>query len=296
MKNLIPLTAIMAGLLLFSGCTDHRSEIEDLEARVATNTKKLNQQREELEAENDKLRAELDRLNQDIALPADSESVSSQLSDLKSRVTGVEGSDSSTDTTGLEKRLNEKIDAIKADVTSLETARAVDKEEMAAVIDKKMAEESAANAPTKSLDKALDRLDISQAEKDQIEQHILDSKKETLELLEIPTADGRSFAEELIDTVIASQKSGNNSSIMKLFAELQSTKIPGDIEGRTYAEALDTIKKQNKEDISRMLSEEDRKKLSNAHEDWSDFDVENDPFTELYMERLLKSEEESEND
>lgn len=296
MKNLVPLTAIMAGLLLFSGCTDHRSEIEDLEARVATNTKKLNQQREELETENDKLRAELDRLNQDVALPADSESVSSQLSDLKSRVTGVEGSDSSTDTTGLEKRLNEKIDAIKADVTNIEAARAVDKEEMIAIIDKKMAEESAANAPTKSLDKALDRLDISQAEKDQIEQHILDSKKETLELLEIPTADGRSFAEELIDTVIASQKSGNNSSIMKLFAELQSTKIPGDIEDRTYAEALDIIKKQNKEDISRMLSEEDRKKLSNAHEDWSDFDVEDDPFTELYMERLLKSEEESEND
>lgn len=86
------------------------------------------------------------------------------------------------------------------------------------------------------------------------------------------------------------------SDFTKLYLELTQTEIPGDIEGRTYAEAIEDIKARNREDISRILTEEDRKKLDAAHEDWSDFDIDDDPFGELYMERLRKREQENSND
>ncbi|MHC4840619.1 MAG: hypothetical protein ACYTDT_06585 [Planctomycetota bacterium] len=306
MGKLIPIVAITGGLLLFSGCKDHSSEIEDLEGRVAATEKKLNQQREELEEENATLREEIDRLNKGVSLPVDAEPVSTQLEKLHTRLGEVENADSSGDAAELEKRLSAKIDAMKAEAkkeaieaAKLEAAKAgtgdMDKEAMAELVAKKMAEEAAANAPTKKLDQALARLDISQAEKDQIQQRILDSKQETLELLEVPTEDGRIFAEEVIDAFIRIQdKKGTQADIGKLFAELGSTKVPGDAEDRSYAEVLEDIKRRNKEDISRLLTEEDQNTLTRAHEDWSDFDVEGDPFGALYMERMQKYQEEKE--
>jgi hypothetical protein len=117
-----------------------------------------------------------------------------------------------------------------------------------------------------------------------------------LETLEVPTADGRVLAEELIDVFIrVANGEAKETDAHAVFLELAGQKIPGDIEGRTYMEAINAIKARNREDISRILSPQDQRKLTAAHEDWSDFEVgEGDPWGALYMERLQKYQQEKE--
>lgn len=305
MNRLLSLTGLLGAALLLGACQDNSGEIEKLRGKVAAQERRIDDAERDWAKERADLAARIDALRDELGtLDVDTEdgrrvSLTEQLASLETRVAELK------DAPVGDEKLAAKIDALEKSLDGIreeavEAARVeaaktggADADEVA----RRLAEEQAANAPTKDLKKALDRLDISEAEKDMIRQHIYDAKQATLETLEIPSADGRIFAEELVDMFIGIQNGdAKQSDFTKLYLELTQTEIPGDIEGRTYAEAIEDIKARNREDISRILTEEDRKKLDAAHEDWSDFDIDDDPFGELYMERLRKREQENSND
>jgi hypothetical protein len=164
----------------------------------------------------------------------------------------------------------------------------VDEDRVAELAAKKLAEQQANSTPTKNLKQALARLDISQAEQEMVRQEIISAKKGILETLEVPTTTGRNLAVELIDKMLAVQNGdAEQSDLMGIFGDLATLKVPGDASGRTYMDAINAIKKKNRETIGRILTPEDQSKLTRAHEDWTDFEVgEGDPWGALYLERL----------
>lgn len=302
MKSIFSLSAVVLCGVLVGACQDNSEDVEKLQSDLVAQQKHLDESNDRWASERDTMRAEIEDLKRQLgtlgkddpaALP-----VSDRIAKLESRLdeTGG-GTDNSELVTKLD-ALGKQVDGMKSEIETVKLEAAngggdIDEEKVAELMAKRLAEEQAANAPTKDLGQALDRLKISEGEKDQIRQHIIEAKKQILETLEVPDENGRVYAEELIDAFIKIQNGdGKMTDVQTLFVELSTKKIPGDIEGRTYSEAIDAIKAVNKEDIGRILTEEDQKKLTSAHDDWTDFEVgDGDPWGELYMERLQKINE-----
>ncbi len=194
--------------------------------------------------------------------------------------------------------IDQKLDAILEQAVAAareEAARvaapAIDNDAVAEMAATKLAADQAANAPTKNLEQAFERLTAGDADKQRVRAAIIDAKRRILETLEMPTADGRVLAVELVDAIIAQHSgTGTQAELQRLFGTLATTKLPGDASGRTYLEVINDIKHANREAIGTILSEEDRRKLKRAHEDWTDFEVgEDDPWAALYLQRLESS-------
>ena len=296
MNKLIPAAAL--AVLLVAGCKDNTQEVEKLRSDLVAQQKQFDEANDRWASERDLMRAELEALKAKLGTlnETDAKPVSERIKELESRMTGVE-SNPNDDLAAKVDALDKKVSGVReeaVEAAKIEAAKAaagdVDEEAIAALMAKKLAEEQAANAPTKDLAAALDRLNISDAEKQAIKQNIIETKKGILEALEVPTETGRVFAEELIDQFVKIQNGdAKEGDLTALFLELNSTKIPGDIEGRTYVQVIEALKTRNKEDIGRILGPEDQKKLTAAHADWSDFDIgDGDPWGALYMERLQK--------
>ena len=300
MKTLGVMGGLVLGTALLTGCQDNSAEVDKLRADLVAQQTRFDDASNEWASERDTMRAEIDELKAQMGtLEAEGDEpakpVAEQIKDLETR---LEEAGQNPDLAAKVDALGKKIDNVRDEAVEAARAEAtkagageIDEEALAAALAKQQAE----NAPTKNLNQALDRLELSKAEKEQIKQYIIDSKKQILETLEVPTEDGRVFAEELIDGFIKVQNGEwKETDIHALFIELGSKPIPGDIQGRTYMAAIEDIKARNKEDISRMLSEGDQKKLTAAHEDWTDFEVgDGDPWGELYMERLEKHQAEN---
>ncbi|MBK8206030.1 MAG: hypothetical protein IPK87_04445 [Planctomycetes bacterium] len=292
MTRMLALAAAGASLLFVPGCKDQSEEIASLQASVATQRRQLEDSEKQRHDESKRLQDEIDALRSQIGpVKADGEKpVADRLAELEANA----GKDDSAETLAKVAELEKKVEAARKETAAVQEELAkvaagggeIDENKVAELAAKKIAE----NAPTKDLKQAMDRLNISQAEKDMIRQEILDAKKGILETLEVPTADGRNMAEELIDTILKVQNGkGENTDVMKLIGELSAQKIPGDAQGRSYWDAINDIKKRNRDNISRILSPEDQAKLDKAHQDWSDFEVgDGDPWGPLYMERLEK--------
>jgi outer membrane murein-binding lipoprotein Lpp len=296
MNKLIPVAAL--AILLLAGCKDNSQDVEKLRADLAAQQKQFDEANDRWASERDTMRAEIDALKAKLGTlnEKDAKPVAERIKELEGRLADVAENPNDELAAKID-ALDKKVSGVKeeaVEAAKLEAAKAatgeVDEEALAAMMAKKLAEEQAANAPTKDLAAALDRLDISDGEREQIRQEIIETKKGILEALEVPTEDGRVFAEELIDGFIKIQNGdAKESDMATLFLQLSTTKIPGDIEGRTYVQAIEALKTRNKESIGRILSPEDQKKLTAAHADWSDFEIgEGDPWGALYMERLQK--------
>ncbi|NUO16718.1 MAG: hypothetical protein HUU03_09785 [Planctomycetaceae bacterium] len=286
----------MALPLAALGCSDQR-ETEALRAELARTKTELSDAREEARLDQARLQERLARLEARLGREgtAGQRSVQEELSALKAEMAKAASGEEKAE---LEKR----IAAVEARVENVKTeamdearkgqgGSVVDEQRIAEMAAKKLAEEQAANAPTKNFAQAIARLSASEAEKQAVKDEILKSKKDILELLEVPTAEGRNFGEEVIDAFIASQMGaeGAQAKLLNLFADLANTRVPGDAENRSYAQALEDIKKKNRQTIGRILSPDDQKKLDRAHADWTDFEgLEGDPFTDFYLQRLKK--------
>ena len=300
MRGLIAVSGLVLAGALLAGCQDNSGEVEKLRSDLTAQQKRFDEANDRWASERDTMRAELADLKKQMGTLPEGEArpVAARISELEAQL--AEGDNAANEELAAKvDALGKKIDGVKEEAVEaarVEAAKAGSGSVSAEDLAKAMAEEQAKNAPTKDLAAAMDRLQISQAEKDQIKQHIIDSKQQILETLEVPTEDGRVFAEELLDTFIKIQNGdGKMTDVHALFIELSSKKIPGDIEGRTYAQAIDAVKARNKEDIGRILSPADQEKLTAAHEDWTDFDIgEGDPWGALYMERLQKAQAEKE--
>lgn len=286
--------AVMAG-----ACADQSSEVAQLKADMAAQQKQFHAESDAWKTEREKLRRDLDDLKAKLGtLDGDNaKPVAEAIRELEGRITEAEKSEASPDVTAKLAALEAKLDKVKVEAGEIardEAAKAsmgsVDEEKLAELTAKKLAEEQAASAPTKNLQEALNRLDVSEAEKDQVKQHILEAKAAILETLEVPTADGRNLAEELIDTILKVQNGkAEQTDMNKIFLELSTTKVPGDLEGRTYLQVIEAHKVRNREQIGRILGKADQDKLTKAHADWTDFEIgEGDPWVGLYMERLEK--------
>lgn len=300
MRKIIVTFMVLAGAVALTGCKDHSKDIEELESQIAAQQKRLDTKETELRDENVKLRDRIDELEKRLGERGpDAASIADEIKQLRTDMASGNTKETDAKIDALEKRLDTFKDDVVTEAKS-EAEKAVagamlDEDKIAEIAAKKLADEQAKNAPTKNLEQAMARLDISQAEKDAIRQHVIDSKKEMLDLLDTPTEDGRNFGEEIIDTFLKIQNGkADNTAILTIFGEMSNTIIPGDPGGRTYSQAIDEIKKKNKENIGRILSEEDQNALTRAHEDWTDFEVgEDDPWSALYMERLEKYNEEN---
>lgn len=259
MKALLPLGGLLCAALLV-GCQDNSQEVSKLRADLTAEQKRFDEASNTWASERDAMRADIAALKAQLGtLDADSaRPMADRIKELETRV--EEGNKPDPELAAKVDALSKQIEGVKQEAVEaarVEAAKAaggeMDEAKIAELMAKKLAEEQAANAPTKNLQQALDRLDVSQAEKDQIRQSIIDAKKQILEALEVPTEDGRVLAEELIDTFI------------------------------------NGVKARNKEEIGRILSPEDQKKLTAAHEDWTDFEVgDDDPWGALYLERVQK--------
>lgn len=298
MRKLCVAGTVIAAAAVLSGCQGNTEEVDKLRADLVAQQKRFDDASNQWASDRDVMRAEIDALKAQVGTldtsgDAAAKPVTEHLKDLEARLDAAE---ERPDLSAKVDALGKKIDSVREE--AVEAARAEAAKAGAGEIDEQalaeaLARQQAENAPTKSLAQALNRLDISDAEKEQIKQHIIDSKQQILETLEVPTEDGRVFAEELIDGFIKVQNGEmKETDIHALFLELGSKPIPGDAAGRTYMQAINDIKARNKEDIGRILTPADQKKLTAAHEDWTDFEVgEDDPWGALYVERLQKYQE-----
>lgn len=294
MRKLLLLAAFAP--LALAGCQDN-SEVDSLKSQLAHTKQDLIDAREEARADKAALQQRIERLEMRLgkaSMEAGQPTLREELDALKAKA--AQAKEGGADASELEKRvaaMEEKVNHVEGKVDSTNAEVSKVKEETAAT-KKEVAEAKNATTQTKDFNQAIARLDISDADKQAIKDEIIKSKKEMLELLEVPTSDGRHFGEELIDTFISAQMTGENkqAEIMNLFADLSQTKVPGDSQGRTYVEMINEIKKRNRDSIGRILKPEDQKKLDAAHADWTDFEgIEGDPFGTLYMERLKKYQE-----
>ncbi|MBP9893030.1 MAG: hypothetical protein KBG84_14100 [Planctomycetes bacterium] len=295
--------ALLAALLplALAGCQDN-SEVDNLRSQLAKTKQELAEAREE--SRNDKselqsriarlesrlgksstesgqptLREELDALKAELKQAKDPE----QQAALEKRIAAVEGR--------VDKVKDEAVEEARKNLPASSTA-AMDEDKIAELAAKKIADAQ----PTKDFNQAINRLNVSEAEKQAVKDEIIKSKKEMLELLEVPTTDGRRFGEEIIDIFIKGAATGEkqDGAFMNVLADLNNTKVPGDSQGRTYFQMIEDIKKRNRESVGRILKPEDQSKLDAAHKDWTDFDgIEGDPFTDLYLQRLKKYQEEN---
>lgn len=288
--------------LALAGCQDN-TEVDNLRSQLAKTKQELTETRDEAKADKAELQARIARLearlgkeSADAGQPTlrdELEALKVQLKQakdpeqqaaLEKRIAAVEGR--------VEKVKEEAVEEAKKIAPAVGASGPVDENKIAEMAAKKLADEQ----PTKNFKDAIARLNLSDADKQAVLDEIVKSKKEMLELLEVPTAEGRRFGEELIDTFIKAQMTGENqqAQIMNLFADLTNTKVPGDGQGRTYFQMIEDIKKRNRENIGRILKPEDQKKLDKAHGDWTDFEeIEGDPWTDVYMQRLKKYQEEN---
>jgi len=297
--NRLAILAVPAflSLPLIGGCNQNTEEIDRLNSEVAKAKTAQAESEARWEGERDALRRDVNDLKSRLGESATP--VDQSVTALDKRVAAMEKGGAGK----LDDRLaalEGKIDGVKkeaVEAAKVEAAKSgagattgMTKEELDAYMLKKIEEEALLNKPTKNLKEVMDRLAISDAEKEQIRQSVIDCKKAQLELLETPTADGRIFAEELIDTFIKIQDGkATQADVGKLFMELVATKVPGDAQGRTYVQIIEEHKQKNKDNITKLLTPEDQAKLTKAHGDWSEFEVgEGDPFGALYMERMQK--------
>jgi hypothetical protein len=285
MNRILP---VAAAALLLAGCNDQSGEIAHMRAEQQLQLARIQHNEEAWAAERKQLRDEIAALRAQLGDRADG------AKPLKERVdaleAGLPGSALGERVGAIESQLRRiKDEAVSAAREEVATGGGVlDEDRVAELAAKKLAAEQAKDAPTKNLSQALARLDVSEAEQEMIRQEIISAKKDILETLKVPTATERNLAAELIDKVIAVQNGdAEQSDLMGVFADLATIKVPGDAAGRTYMEAINAVKKLNREAIGRILSADDQNTLTRAHEDWTDFEVgEGDPWAALYLERL----------
>ncbi|MCC6572979.1 MAG: hypothetical protein IT462_04225 [Planctomycetes bacterium] len=292
MRIMLALAAV--ALLALSGCKDHGADIRALQDDLASTRGALEDARADAERQQgyaaQRLKALEDKLD---ALErgysgADIAALRKDVVELRATGKPVEA--------GLEKRLAEvetRVERIKEETATKAEMKpaAVDEKTISAIVDKKLAEQQESATPTKNFADAMERLNISNAEKAAIRDEVKKTKKDMLELLEIPMHNGRVPAEEVIDTLIriGAKEQGADERFGKLLLELSSEKVPGDPQGRSYVKAVEDLKKQNREAISRVLSPADQRKLDAAHKDWSEFEIgDDDPWGAIYLERLDK--------
>jgi hypothetical protein len=285
MNRMLPLAG--AALLLAAGCNDQSDEIARVRAEQQMQRTRLDENEERWAAERKQLQDDIAALRAQLgqAGPDEAKPLQERLAELEAKAAG------DTDWVA---DVEARLDGVKAEAVAAAREEAakgggmVDEDRVAELAAKKLAEQQANSTPTKNLKQALARLDISQAEQEMVRQEIISAKKGILETLEVPTTTGRNLAVELIDKMLAVQNGdAEQSDLMGIFGDLATLKVPGDASGRTYMDAINAIKKKNRETIGRILTPEDQSKLTRAHEDWTDFEVgEGDPWGALYLERL----------
>jgi hypothetical protein len=285
MNRMLPLAG--AALLLAAGCNDQSDEIARVRAEQQMQRTRLDENEERWAAERKQLQDDIAALRAQLgqAGPDEAKPLQERLAELEAKAAG------DTDWVA---DVEARLDGVKAEAVAAAREEAakgggmIDEERVAELAAKKLAEQQANSTPTKNLKQALARLDISQAEQELIRQEIISAKKGILETLEVPTTTGRNLAVELIDKMLAVQNGdAEQSDLMGIFGDLATLKVPGDASGRTYMDAINAIKKKNREAVGRILTPEDQNKLTSAHEDWTDFEVgEGDPWGALYLERL----------
>ncbi|MBE7492013.1 MAG: hypothetical protein HS108_09710 [Planctomycetes bacterium] len=293
---------LLAALPFAAGCGQNTAEIERLNSELARQKTAQAEAQTRWENERDALRRDLNDLRSRVGeaqAGRPDRPLGESVSDLDRRMAKLEqggGGKLDERVAALEGKIDgvrkEAVEAAKVEAAKAGTGATtgMTKAELDAYMDKKAAEAAEANKPTKNLAEVLARLSISDAEKEQLRQSVLDCKKAQLELLETPTADGRVFAEELIDTFIKIQDGkATQADVTKLFLEIVATKVPGDPQGRTYVQIIEEHKQKNRDNITKLLSPDDQKKLTAAHADWSEFEVgDGDPWGALYLERMQK--------
>jgi hypothetical protein len=283
--------ALAAPLVLTSGCSDHSDEIVQLEAQLAAQRRQLETSEERWDAERKQLRERLNALESDMggfqheSLDPFNERVRRLEHVLDVENENAESEPIAARIANLERRLEE----VRAEAAqgSGERPSEIDMDRLVDQVADRVIERQYDMAPTKDLAEALARLNISDAERDLIRHEVIDAKRAMLELLDTPTEDGRNLANEIIDMVIRAQSGEGEPNFARVFGDLARYQVPGDAENRTYFEVMEDIKERNRENIGRILTPEDQRRLSMAQEDWTEFEVgEDDPWAALYMERL----------
>lgn len=287
--------------LALAGCQDN-TETDKLRTQLVATRAELAEAREKSDADKAELQARIARLEARLG-KASSEgaqpTLREELDALKAELKAAKDPETQA---ALEQRIaavEGRVEKVKEE--ALEEARKgaagagggpVDEDKIAELAARKIAD----GQPTKDFNQAINRLNLSEAEKQAVKDEIIKSKKEMLELLDVPTTNGRRFGEELIDLFIKGAATGEkqDGAFMNILADLNNTKVPGDSQGRTYLQMIEDIKKRNRENVGRILKPEDQSKLDAAHKDWTDFEgIEGDPWGELYMQRLKKYQEEN---
>ena len=292
MNRIVPLAA--AALMI--GACSHGDEVDRLRTEISRQDLALQQSQQQWQADAEALRAEIRALRArlgEVATGDPSRPISEIVGELSRRVETAEKArpgDVEARVAAMEARL----EAVgkKAD----QPAGSVSEDRVREMIAEGVAAQKTASQPTKNFAQVMSRLQVSDAEKEAIRQSIVDCKKAQLELLETPTADGRIFAEEVIDAFIRIQDGkSSQADISKLFMEIAGTKLPGDAQNRTYLQVIEEAKKANRENISKLLTKEDQDKLTQAHADWSEFELgEGDPWGALFMQRMEKYQKQKE--
>jgi hypothetical protein len=294
MNRIAPCCALAVLLMLGAGCADHSQDIQQLETQVAAQRRQLDTAEERWDSERQELRRQIHALramlgdsNADDAGPL-AERLARLEAEAASMPDGEDADDVFARIRGLEDRLAEIRD--EAVTAAREEAREEARKQAREATDERFEERVANTQPTKDLAAALERLNISEAERDLIRNEVIDAKRAMLELLDTPTPDGRNLAHEILDSIIlASMGQGEPPNFAKLLGDLSRHNVPGDAEGRSYLEVMEAIKQRNREAIGRILTPEDQKKLDQAHNDWTEFEVgDDDPWGPLYLERFEK--------
>jgi len=287
--------------LALAGCQD-QSEVDNLRSQLAKTKQELADAREESRSDKSELQARIARLEARLGKDSAQAGQPTLREELDALRTEVSAARNPEEKAALEKRIaavegrvekvkDEAVEEARKNVPAGSTP-AMDEDKIAELAAKKIAD----SQPTKDFSQAIARLNASEAEKQAVKDEIIKSKKEMLELLEVPTTDGRRFGEEIIDIFIKGAATGEkqDGAFMNVLADLNNTRVPGDSQGRTYFQMIEDIKKRNRENVGRILKPEDQARLDAAHKDWTDFDgIEGDPFTDLYMQRLKKYQEEN---
>jgi chaperonin cofactor prefoldin len=291
MNRIVPMIAL--AVLAMAGCSQN-DDVARLRAEIARQDIALQAEAAKWESERDALKREIAAMRArlgEVAEADPSRPLAEVIGELVKRVDAVEKSGES----GMASRVSAVEAKVEATDKKAEEAKA-ETGQLRQEMKEAWAAERVVATPNKNFAQAIARLKISEAEKEAIRQSIVDCKKAQLELLETPTADGRIFAEEVIDAFIRVQDGkASQADIGKLFMEIAGTKVPGDAQTRTYLQVIEEAKKANRENISKLLTKEDQDKLTQAHADWSEFELgEGDPWGALFMQRMEKYQKQKE--
>jgi len=284
MKNSL---IVLAAALALAACGKD-PELATLRAELARQDAEFRLAQSRWEAERERMDADIAQLRGDLARVGKvdpSRPLAEVVGELSRRVAGLEVKP--------EPDVQARVAAIEAKLESArEAGGGLTEDRVKEMMAEKLAAEVAAAQPTKDFVQVLTRLSASEAEKEALKRSIVECKKLQLDLLQTPTEDGRVFAEEIVDAFIRVQDAVyTQADLTKLFVEIAGTKVPRDAQGRTYLQVIEEAKQKNRDRIGRLLSPQDQTRLSQAHADWSEFELgEADPWRDLFLQRFEEYE------